>query len=76
MFFKSGSADIKKIRNNPTSFTRVVIQIMRKIFLTGVMSPQQLTSSVVLLFVGEPRNNPRHTESFPMQKQEQFTQTY
>ena len=35
-----------KIRKNPTSSTHIVMQIMQEIFLTGALSPQQLTSSV------------------------------
>ena len=65
-----------KIRNNLTSSTHIFINITKEIYLTGALSPQHLTSSMVPSLTGFPVNNPRHLEAVPIQKQEQFTQEY
>ena len=71
--FNSGSPDITKTTNTPTYFTHIVMQIMHEIFLTGAMSHQQLTYSMVPSFTGAPRNNLRLAEAFTVQKQEPYT---
>ena len=44
-----------KIRNTPTSYMHIVIQIMLEIFLTYSLSYQQLASLMVSSLTGEPR---------------------
>ena len=65
---------LTKIRNTPTSTIHILMQIMIEIFLTGNLSPQNITSSMVTSFTDTPRNNLRHLEKVPMHKQEQCTQ--
>ena len=49
---------------------------MPEVFMTDIMSHQDLTYSMVHSFNGAPRNNNRHLEAVIMQKQEQCTQDY
>ena len=51
-----------KIRNTTSYSTYIVIQITLEIFLTGSLSPQHLTSSMLPSLTGAPRNNLRHIE--------------
>ena len=50
------------------------MHIMHKIFLTGALSPQKITSSMVLSLTGVTRNNPKHPKAALMHKQEQYKQ--
>ena len=49
-----------KIRNTPTFFVHFVMQVMHKIFMTGDLSPQQITYSIVSSLNDVPRNNMKH----------------
>ena len=62
-----------KISNTPTSSIHILMQIMQEIFQTGVLSHQQITSSMVPYLTGATRNNPIYIEAVPTKKQEQCT---
>ena len=49
-----------KINNTPNSSIHIVMQIMPDIFITGYLSPRQITSQMVHLLAGDTRNNQRH----------------
>ena len=46
-YLKAGDAEIKKIRNIPTSFTHIVIQIIPEIYLIDVQLHQYFISSML-----------------------------
>ena len=60
----------------PTSFTHIVIQIIKNIQLTDVTLHQQFIYSMVLSYNCVPRNSLKHQEAVQIQKQEQCTQEY
>ena len=63
-----------KLRNNPTSFPHIVMQIMKGTSLTDARSPHQFTSSMVPSLTGVPRNSMKTTEAVQIHKQKQCTQ--
>ena len=65
---------LTKIRNNQTSFMRILVHIMHKIFMTGALSPQHLIYLMVPSLTGAPINNPIHPEAVSTHKQEQYAQ--
>ena len=67
--FSSGQAVhiSTKPSNHPTSFIHNATHIMQDISLVGAPSTQQLTSSMESSYTGEPRINPRHPESVPIE---------
>ena len=67
---------LTKISNTQTAFTHIVMHIILEIFLTEDLSPQHINYSTVTPLTGVSGNNPRHTESGTMQKQDQCTQEF
>ena len=55
-----------KTRNTPILFTHNVMHIMHEIFLTGALSHQQFTSSMVPSLNVVPGKNLKHPEAAPM----------
>ena len=45
---------LTKNKNTPTSFLHIVMQVVNGIFMTGSLSPQQLTSSMLPSLTGAP----------------------
>ena len=63
-----------KLRNTPTSFTHIVMQIMQEISMTDAQSPPQFIYLMIPSSIGDPINILKNPESVQMHKQEQYTQ--
>ena len=73
---KQGMHKSTKISNTPTSSIHIVMQIISDIYLKGTKLHQQFISSMVTSYTGVPRNNLIPLETFPIHKQQQFTQEW
>ena len=56
----------EKLRNNPNSFTHIVMHIMRGISMTDAHSPQRFISSMVPSSTGVAINSLKHPETVQM----------
>ena len=63
-----------KIRNTPTSFPHIVMQIMQGISTIDAQSTQHFISSMAPSLTGAPINSLKPLEAVQIQKQEQYTQ--